>query len=903
MNTARWMTWIAVVVLLSAGTAALYADGAQTGTIEGRVLDAEGSPLPGVTINLSGPQGQTSTVTDEDGAFRFGLLVAGDYTVGATLEGLGSKEVAVPLGAGLRQKVDLTLGAATTETITVTSEAPLVNKLETTATTTLEGEISENLSFVGRNVQSSLEVLPGVVQNTTSRLQGGIQLAVNGGNSPENAGYVDGVDTSFAKQGGGSRIFMPTTSLTETRLETAGFSAEYGRVVAGVTSSVIKSGTNEFHGDFLYIPQNEKWRAPYEELEIPRDDDIIDSFETSLGGPIVRDRAWFFASYGKMDTNEADVVGNGTRLNVGFRTTAKILKLNFQPSNKHQLQLSGVDAPMDKVQINQTFGDEWTPCDCSLDENLATLTWSFAMTDSAFLEAKVATQEDSTFREPLRSHPIDPTASPESPAGNNFRYQDQASGLVYNFLGQGAGQGHIINEREQANASVNLFRGSHDLKFGADYQDVTSATLNVVGTTFRGQGFNPSLPGGFVRPTDKRVFDPTSPVETAGIATSAYAQDRFDVTDKFNLYLGVRMDQQSFDNDSGVEVESDTDFMPRLAATYDVGGNGLVLVKATAGRYYQVTGQDVINENYATKPNGSNQFTQFSWNPATLRYDGRTQRTVPLLGFDPGDFDPYYKDEASLGVDWQFVPAWAFKVRGTWWEIGDAFWATNQFNAAGVPVLDVRNWDDGFREYEGVQLELNRAFRDNWTIRTNLTLGDTKGNNFGNGEVSVFVEDLFEGLGGIDVATGRTDATIVNREGVGNTGRSRILNVVGLKQFLIGSHTLGLGGYLGYRSGERWGLRVPVTLRHPVSLQTINSTTYIQPRDAEQLEDTHTLNLSGHWLFPIAAQFKGRVGVEAVNVTNEQEVTGINVATGERDAGKVAFQAPREYRFQIGVTF
>jgi hypothetical protein len=61
-------------------------------------------------------------------------------------------------------------------------------------------------------VQSSLEVLPGVVQNTTSRLQGGIMVAVNGGNAPENAGYVDGVDTSFAKQGGGSRIFMPTTS-------------------------------------------------------------------------------------------------------------------------------------------------------------------------------------------------------------------------------------------------------------------------------------------------------------------------------------------------------------------------------------------------------------------------------------------------------------------------------------------------------------------------------------------------------------------------------------------------------------------------------------------------------------------------------------------------------------------
>jgi hypothetical protein len=343
--------------------------------------------------------------------------------------------------------------------------------------------------------------------------------------------------------------------------------------------------------------------------------------------------------------------------------------------------------------------------------------------------------------------------------------------------------------------------------------------------------------------------------------------------------------------------------MPRLAATYDFGGDGKMLLKATAGRYYQVTGQDIINEEYATKPNGTNQFTQYRWNPATLQYNGAIQRTVPLLGFDPGDFDPYYKDEASLGLDWQFVPAWAFEARGIWWEIGDAFWTTNQFNAAGVPVRDVRNWDDGFREYKGVALELNRAFRDNWTIRTNLTLGETRGNNFGDGEVSVFKDTLFDALGGVDVATGRTDATVVNREGVGNTGRGQILNIVGLKQFPIGSHTIGLGGYFGYRSGERWGRRGPVTLRSPVSGQTINSTIYLQPRGSEELEDTMTLNLSGHWLFPIAAQFKGRVGVEAVNVTNEQEVISINSTTGLRDAGKQAFQAPREYRFQVGVTF
>src|SRR5688572_11618109 len=180
MRTKGWIAVLAIVTMLT-GVAAVRADGPQTGTLEGRVLDAEGNPLPGVTINLAGPQGQTSTVTGEDGVFRFGLLVGGEYTVGATLEGLGSTEILVQLGAGQRQKVDLALGGQTAETITVTSEAPLVNKLETGATATLENEVSENISFINRNVQSSLEVLPGVVHSWRSRLQGGIQAQMNGG--------------------------------------------------------------------------------------------------------------------------------------------------------------------------------------------------------------------------------------------------------------------------------------------------------------------------------------------------------------------------------------------------------------------------------------------------------------------------------------------------------------------------------------------------------------------------------------------------------------------------------------------------------------------------------------------------------------------------------------------------
>ena len=142
-------------------------------------------------------------------------------------------------------------------------------------------------------------------------------------------------------------------------------------------------------------------------------------------------------------------------------------------------------------------------------------------------------------------------------------------------------------------------------------------------------------------------------------------------------------------------------------------------------------------------------------------------------------------------------------------------------------------------------------------------------------------DDLFEALGGVEVGTGRTDATIINREGRGPFDRTHILNLTGVKNFTLGNHKIGVGGYFAFRSGERWAQRLATQIAHPVSTQRISTTTYRVPRDSEQLEDTYSLNLTGTWTFPIKGRFAGRVGIEAVNVTNEQEVIGINRANGQ----------------------
>jgi outer membrane receptor protein involved in Fe transport len=875
------------------------------------VVGADGSALPGVLVTLAGPQGQQQTTTSDDGGFRFAGVPPGDYTVGASLEGLGSHEVETSLVSGQRVTLAMTLRGETAEAITVTAETPLVDKFTVGSTAALEAAVAENLSFKGRNYQSSLEALPSVVHDGQSRLTGDIQPAVNGGQHTEVAGFVDGVDTSFSRFGGSPRLFLPTSVLTEARLDSAGFSVEYGRVVSGISNAVVKSGTNRFHGTFLWIPQNQTWRAEYEALDIPREDDIINSFETSLGGPILRDKAWFFAAYAEQDTNEVDQLADGGVVDAGFKNQVTVLKLNFQPSSRHYITLLGVDSPVDKIQINQNSGDRYTPCACDLPAEIITANWGFSISESLFLEMKGAAQENQVLRAPNLLRDVVPGANPHSPTGNQFPYVDRNNNLRYNQIAQDIG--YLKVPRDQANAALTAFAGNNELKFGADYQDIEMKSFNFVGQRFNGRGYNENLVGGFATPEFMDVFDPSGETSTTSDILSAYAQDRITVGGHWTFTGGLRYDDQALDNDVGTEVASVGELVPRVAAVYDVHEDGKLLIKANAGRYLQTFNQDTASREFSQLPTGTNIFDRYLWNPATQRYDRFQRRQTPAANAAISDIDPYYKDEATAGFEWQFSQSWAVEASAIWWELSDLFLFTDQFATSGAVYRDVRNWDEAFRKYRGLRLEANRAFRNNWTVRTNYTYGDNTGNNFGNNNSALDNDDLFDALGGFEVCTaasyagcvsGRTDTTTRNREGRGPFDRQHNVNLVGLKQFVFGSHNVGLGAYFGYRSGERWGLRPNTTVRSPVSAAiTIPTSTYQTPRDANKMEDTYNLNLTGTWTFKIKGAVQGRLGAEVANVTNEQEIISYNATAGTPSPGKFGIQAPREYRFQAGITF
>ncbi len=899
----RSSIWSIVIALCALP---LLADGPQTGTIDGTVLDAQSQPLPGVTVTLSGSRGEKTVITGDDGVFRFALLEAGEYTVKAALEGLGESEAtSARLETGARRTLELTLGAATEETITVTAEGNLVDRYVVGSSISLETEVAENLSFGGRQYQSSFNALPGVTHSARSRRQSDQKMAVNGGQDTEVAGMIDGVDSSFSRMNGSARTFLPTSALQEVQLESAGFSTEYGRVVGGVTNAVVKSGTNTLHGQFLYIPQSQEWRAADKNIDIPRSDSIISSFEANVGGPIAQDKAWFFAAYAELDQNRVDkITATGTPLAAGRTNEPALVKLNFQPNDRNQMRLLGIDSPTRVLAIPPTSGDNFGPFPIQLPADMVTASWGYVVSPSAFFELRVADQNNNSYTQPGTSHPIDPNASPDDPLGNNFQYFDLGARKFYNSFSSFGGSGFLELPRKQGNASMSLFRGSNEIKFGIDYQDIELTSFNSIGEKFTGRGFNNALPGGFATPLFKDVFDPADPRTTTTQVVSAYAQDRLDVGDRWTVHFGLRLDSQTADNDGGEEAVSWTKVAPRFGAVYDLKGDGRLLLKASAGRYYQIFPQVLVEVEFARAPTGTNIFDRFGWNPATQRYNIFQRRSNTVGDNAIQELDPYFKDEVTFGTQWQFSDAWVFEAQAIWWEISDLLWASDQFDAAGAIYRDVRNWDGGFRDYVGLRLEINRAFRDGWTLRTNYTLSKNEGNNFGRNDNSFhFDDDLFEGLGGIEVGTGASNATSVNRDGRGFLDRTHNLNVVALKQFTVGEQTFSIGGYLAFRSGEPWGLRQSTFVAHPQSGQRIRTTSYREPRDANKLEDTIELSLTGSWNFPITGRVQGRVAIEAVNLNNDQELVGINRANGMPIPGVTAYQMPREIRGQIGIQF
>ena len=291
------------------------------GSIEGVVRDASGAVLPGATVEAKAENGAVlSTTSDAAGNYRFPAVAPGTYVVTANLASFAPGTVNdVRIGLGQVKKVDFALALqGVTESVQVTAESPLVDVRQSARQTNIRSEQIELLPK-GRDFTSLVTQAPGA--NREARLGG---LSIDGASASENRYIIDGIETTNLQTGLSGKDLI-ADFVEEVQVKSSGYTAEYGGATGGVVNAITKSGSNNWRGSALFnfegdalsggsvpaqgftgfvtntgVPTNRLTLADPNKSEFityPKDDQTRIEPGFSLGGPIFRDRAWFFGAY------------------------------------------------------------------------------------------------------------------------------------------------------------------------------------------------------------------------------------------------------------------------------------------------------------------------------------------------------------------------------------------------------------------------------------------------------------------------------------------------------------------------------------------------------------------------------------------------------------------------------
>ena len=306
-------SYLALVVIVAAlflFAASSFAQSTTDGAIAGIVTDQSGALVPGASVatkNL-GTGASASAKSDESGRFLIIHLQPGVYSVEITASGFAAyKATSITVEVGRTTTFDATLGVQTqTETIVATAEAPVITTDRADFSTNINSTTIDNLPINGRRWSTFALSTPGAVPDGNFGL-----VSFRGVSGLLNNNTVDGGDNNqafFAEEKGRTRISysISESSIQEFQVNTSNYSAEYGRSAGGVTNAVTKSGTNTLHGQAFWFYRSSDFGAfnpfqtivlapPAPSTPIPiKPEDKRHQFGGNIGGPIIKDKLFFF---------------------------------------------------------------------------------------------------------------------------------------------------------------------------------------------------------------------------------------------------------------------------------------------------------------------------------------------------------------------------------------------------------------------------------------------------------------------------------------------------------------------------------------------------------------------------------------------------------------------------------
>jgi hypothetical protein len=908
---------IALGILALAAPAFLLADGTQLGMISGRILDEQGGGVPGVTVEaISVDKGFRRTqTTDSTGSFGFPLLQRGPYTVRASLSGFTTVEKTNNMvETDKTTDVNITMRLAPTEErVEVSGEVPLVDKTNTSATTTVTSTLTQKLA-IGRSYQTLITSAPGV---TSANASGNPNShgALNGNNQ-----YLfDGVDTTDVTTGTFGQNFN-YEAIDEVVVSTSGISAEYGRAQGAIVNVITKSGTNNFSGSAKYIVTNDNWdednkgKNPISGAAFNRTKFDEEQFRWAftLGGPIWKDHAWFFGAYEFYDQTSpfsqtlTSTVPGRTGTGENFQQTLDVklwdAKLTFQATPSHLFTAAANSDPINGFVVDYWGASAEREALTQQNQNdcdglcIWQARWSGVFGSNLSAEALYAEQDGDIFVVPFE--------------GSGSPYLSLTDSLFYNGA---TFDGFVKRPRTQANLAFNLytqlFGNTNNFKVGVDYQDLESvASFQYAGNElFIVTDFNPSTRQPVLTPGDQWLdFTTPAPSVSTGKIYGLYALDKFEVGKNLFFNVGFRIDLQKADSDIGNTVIDTTTFSPRLTGVYDLFGNGKSLFSAAFGRYYQFLVQDIADSVYAGVAQQAN-YDFYEWDGAQfvlvdeIRVGGNTAPVNSGL-------EPSYLDEFNVAIQQQLGNTMAVGIRGIYRKWDDIVDDARFIDADGNKIRTPVNYsgDELSRYYKGIELTFDKRFSRNWQASMNYTLSRAEGNQFSN-----FTSQLFDYANLTCNVTGTPtvgripcpQATDVNRYGYSPYDRTHILQAYTAYTLPLGWASITAAPSFFWQSG------LPYQRQRNFSIQGETDTYFYDKRGSSRLPNYYGVNFALETVFkpwgPIELGVKG----EVFNLTNQQQVVRtdrINLLPNEffgAPTSRAALAAPRAYRLTGLVRF